>query len=780
MTWMTLNSRTKLLLWGIQLLILLAGLSYLWLFKPFAIVADINQIFTVEQSEDVRLVNDNVEQQQLRQHVMLVGHKKRSNAIKYAEKAALALRDINGIEVNIHFGALPELQSVVKDYLPYKYAFLSEKYKHLLQNKTAGAVFNYQFSLLNEMGSPWVAATLSSDPNLGLADFFNQQNVPSMKLKNYQGYLIAQDEIKNGSSDDAIYYVLINFVSADTGLDLNIAKDIAAKVNDIKKQSSEEKSGVNYLVTGAAFFTADASITAQNEMTVFGSISIIATLLLIVAIYRSALSVFCTLFVISISMLYGYSALRLFFTEVNILTLVFAVTLIGIAADYSFHALSELRFSKVDRFNPLRSIRASLLLGFITTTVGYLILVFTPLVLFKQIAVFTMAGLLGALLTVLLVYPSIASFIVKKPSAIPHFVIQLNNWQQALLKKRLNYWWQTGFVVIAIVALSVVNNVDDPRTFYKSSASLVTQQQQISKILNAQWDSPYILVSGGSSQQTLERSEQLAEDLKQLQQNNAFTKYSSISQWLPSIAMQKKSQALMLQAENDGLFDQLKTLLELPYTRNNPELTQLDYPTWQKSQIAHLFTDQWVEINSRYYSIIKLQGINDPKMLERTLNSYKDVVFVDKVLAVSEQVGLFRHHLILIYGLALGAAMLVFWLRYGLLNAFIAVSRPAIAMVIALVISAWFFDGLSVFNYVAGILILALGLDYCVFYAEHGLCEKITLTTLISALSSLFVFAILIFSSTPAVSQFGFTVFIGVVMVFIMAPRLTLVSKRNI
>ncbi len=174
MTWMSLNSRTKLLLWGLQLLILLASLSYLWLFKPFAIVADINQIFTVEQSEDVRLETNKVEQQQLRQHVMLVGHKKRSNAIKYAEQAAFAIRDIDGIEVNIHFGAFPELQSVVKDYLPYKYAFLSEKYKQLLQNKNSDAVFNYQFSLLNEMGSPWVAATLASDPNLGLADFFNR------------------------------------------------------------------------------------------------------------------------------------------------------------------------------------------------------------------------------------------------------------------------------------------------------------------------------------------------------------------------------------------------------------------------------------------------------------------------------------------------------------------------------------------------------------------------------------------------------------------------------
>ncbi|KPH95939.1 hypothetical protein AMS58_04495 [Pseudoalteromonas porphyrae] len=773
----SISSRTKLVLWLIQLLLLIAGLIYLCLFKSFSVVADINQIFTVEQSDDIRVVSERIEQQHLRQHVLLVAHEKRDNAIEYAEQAAASLRTINGITVNLKFGSLPQLDAIVKDYLPYQHAFVSNAYKNVLSSGSADDVFTYQFSLLNEMGSPWVASTLEIDPSLSLADFFNQQNLPTTGLKNDQGYLIAQQTNQAGAS---IYYVLVNFVSAGTGLDLNIANDIATKIAELKQQNKEHTTGVHYLATGAAFFTANASNSAQTEMKVFGGISIIATLLLILAIYRSALSVLCTLFVISVSMLYGYSALRLFFTEVNILTLVFAVTLIGIAADYSFHALSELRFSKLNRSNPLLSIRSSLLLGFITTTAGYLILVFTPLSLFQQIAVFTMAGLLGALLTVLLVYPSLAGFIVKKPTAIPGFITRLNRWQKILVKKRVNGRWQIALLVLLLGGLSLVENVDDPRTFYQSSADLISQQQQITTILNAQWDSPYILIAGDTPEQTLQRSEQLIEPLTQLQQQGVLSAYASISQWLPSIATQIQSQQLVKNAQQSGLFEQLNTVLGLVVGSTPSDYKQLDFTTWQKSQVAALFNDQWLQINGRFYSIIKLKGINDSKEIDRILNNYSEVVFVDKVSAVGKQIGQFRHHLILIYALALIAAMLVFWLRYGVINAITAVSRPVIAMIIALAMSALFFGSLSVFNYVAGILILALGLDYCVFYAEHGHCEKITLTTLISALSSLLVFAILIVSSTPAVSQFGFTVFIGVVVVFTISPRLALVSKRNI
>ncbi|MGO3643439.1 MAG: hypothetical protein ACTJFM_05060, partial [Pseudoalteromonas sp.] len=146
---MPLSSRAKLFLWCAQLLALLAGLSYLWLFKSFSIIADINQIFKVEQDTETRLVTEQVEQRQLRQHVLLVGHQDRTTAIKYADKAAQTLESINGINVKVHFDSLPKLGSIVGDYLDYQHAFISPQYQQLLKTKNTDEIFKYQFSLLN-------------------------------------------------------------------------------------------------------------------------------------------------------------------------------------------------------------------------------------------------------------------------------------------------------------------------------------------------------------------------------------------------------------------------------------------------------------------------------------------------------------------------------------------------------------------------------------------------------------------------------------------------------
>ncbi len=97
----------------------------------------------------------------------------------------------------------------------------------------------------------------------------------------------------------------------------------------------------------------------------------------------------------------------------------------------------------------------------------------------------------------------------------------------------------------------------------------------------------------------------------------------------------------------------------------------------------------------------------------------------------------------------------------------------------ALIVSYYIQQNLNIFNLVAGILILALGLDYSVFYAEHGFAKKVTLTTFMSALSSVFVFAILMFSSMPTITSFGLTVFVGVLLTFLLAPIVTIARKNK-
>jgi predicted exporter len=77
---------------------------------------------------------------------------------------------------------------------------------------------------------------------------------------------------------------------------------------------------------------------------------------------------------------------------------------------------------------------------------------------------------------------------------------------------------------------------------------------------------------------------------------------------------------------------------------------------------------------------------------------------------------------------------------------------------------------LNIFNLLAVLLILALAIDYVIFYQEHGLQRNTVLAITLSAISSALVFGVLALSVTPAVESFGLTVMFGILLVFLLAP----------
>ena len=83
-----------------------------------------------------------------------------------------------------------------------------------------------------------------------------------------------------------------------------------------------------YLYTGALFYTSKASRIGQFEMMLYGSISLLATLLLISWFYRSITALVATFALVLISFVYGYLALSQVYSEINIIAFVFSVTLL--------------------------------------------------------------------------------------------------------------------------------------------------------------------------------------------------------------------------------------------------------------------------------------------------------------------------------------------------------------------------------------------------------------------------------------------------------------------
>jgi predicted exporter len=835
-----LSIKQKVALWAVQFIVVVAWLLLTQVFNTPATAtsnksnttqalrlnADLTSLFNQKSSQtplNIQTITQKISASTNNTHVVLVGSSHKETAINGAMKLTSQLSKLPLIGyAQTRFNDIPTLDGIIAQYLPFKQQVISHKMHKLLSDETllnesssgtpsSQKVFNYQFALLNQIGNQAVAKTVEQDPSLSLADFLSQPIKVNSSLKATVQHLIAQYNDK--------YYVLVTFASKNQAMNVDEAQQLQAQFqqiinqpdaeHNIKNQLTKNKA-IEYLYTGALFYTASASESSQFEMLLYGSISLIATLLLIAFVYRRISALLMTFSLIAISFCYGYAALSMIYLEVNVITLVFSVTLIGIASDYSFHALTQLKYSSAEasfnRKSPLKNIHSSLAMSYITTGAGYAILLLTPFVLFQQIAVFTLAGLFGALITVLCLYPFFLPLFTRFSTSssssssnsqnttssdisakLPSFALKLNKAQQYLVTMIHQHKKIALLVIMAsVLSTSVLKFDDDIKRYYQPEAKLKANEVMIKSILNNQWDSQYLLLQATSQQDLLEQEEILTLTLRNLVINGAIKDFSAISNWLPSLKQQQQNKQAIIAAQTADQFKPMQQILAAANWQFESTINPLTPSDWLSSPLGKMHQAQWLTDNEFFYSVVKLAGITDKQALlglatnSSLVNSPQaKLYFIDQAGEITAQLTLFSKHLVLTLIAILFIALGVFSIKYGKKVACLAVLAPMFAVLISLLISFCIQGHLNIFNLVASILVIALGLDYSIFYTEHGFSPKVTLTTLMSALSSIFVFAILILSSMPVIASFGLSVFIGVGVTFLFAPIVTLAKSNS-
>jgi len=765
-----LSSNKKLLIWCAQCLIFIFTLLFLLVTEPIKINANLTSLFTKQTDNSWYAAQQKINAGANTKQIYLIGHKELLTASQAAEAFIKQANNISGVDGVVgKLSIIPDQTTMINSYQGFEHQLLSPEFRQSLVDNDKNRTFQLQFELINQIGDQLVANTLQINPTLSFANYLNRSPFPQNKIVlSNDGYLTI--------SHEKLTYVLVTLNTPEGALNVNVAKSIVAQLNKIEKQE-----GIEYIRTGAIFYSDEASRTAQTEMQWLGGLSMLATLLLIYLSYRRISAVITTLMLISISGLYGIIGLNIFFVEVNILTMVFAVTLVGIAVDYSFHSFTELQYVNPKKRSPLSTIRISLLLSFTTTALGYALLVVVPIDLFKQIAVFTIFGLFGALVTVLLLYPALHHKLDFSRTKSPVLYKQCNLLHKRLLDRLM------GKSVIPLVVSCVfagfiadmlfIDFSDNPKTFYQVSSALKENETQVKKVLGQKFDNQYLLIKGQTPQALLEQEELLLPTLNQLIDDNVVGSYQAISNWLPSIKQQKMNNSLLVNANKNGQFSQLSALLGTQVTVKQVTDDFLTPDIWLTSPLGKMFKHLWLEDEGTVYSVIRFSGINDVTTLSNRLASLEQSVFVDTLADAERDLSRFRQVMLIVFAIAFVAAFFVFTIRYGWKKALVGVLVPVMAFSIAMLVSGLIQTTVNLFNVAAGLVILALGLDYSVFYAEHGFAESITQTTLMSACSSIFVFAMLGFSSTPAVASFGQTVFVGIVITFLCSPIITYISE---
>jgi predicted exporter len=477
-------------------------------------------------------------------------------------------------------------------------------------------------------------------------------------------------------------------------------------------------------------------------------------------------------------MLFGAVACVALFGHMHVMTLVLGSSLIGVAVDYPLHYLSKSWSLKPWRSWPaLRLTLPGLTLSLITSCIGYLALAWTPFPALTQIAVFSAAGLIGAYLCAVCLLPALLKGVQLRPAQWPLRVCEsLLLCREALLKRASTPVLLAVLVAFCVAGLLQLDSKNDIRQWVGAPQQLTDEAQTIARITGYQPTSQFFLVRAADQQQLLERQNALSERLDQLVNLEKLQGYLSLNQLVspPSEQVQVREALNKLAQHWQPLLD-----LGVPVAALQAELESLralpiqDVDTALRGPLAEPYRALWLGStdDGGVAAMVSLQGLNNPALLQVQALDLPGVELVDRL---GELNSVFAATQISAAELKLASCVLivlVLILPFGLGGALRIVTLPLLAAVCSLASLGWLGQPLTLFSLFGLLLVTAISVDYAILMREQvGGAAVSLLGTLLAALTTWLSFGLLAVSSTPAVSNFGLSVSLGLVFSFMLAP----------
>lgn len=469
------------------------------------------------------------------------------------------------------------------------------------------------------------------------------------------------------------------------------------------------------------------------------------------------------------------------FGQIHALTLVFGMSLIGIAQDYAIYFICS-RMSvatNLDSYQLLRRLLPGLSLTLAAALIGYLGLMLTSFPGLRQMAIFSSAGLVAAWLTVICWLP----LFVKASS---FHVTPLGRWVSEVqwptrwhVNKLYRILIMALVAVVIIVGLSRLTVNDDIRILKKTPVNLQHDQTSINRLLNIPSSLQFYLVRGTTPQSVLEREEQLNTALDPLIASGVITGTQAVSNWVPSLRRQAADQRLITDTlwTDHGVLQRLSLYLGadnkwLKRMQARDHHQTLTPDALLNTPLSQAWRYLWLgQVDHTYASIVALRGFTISAIPSLQAIRVPGVQWVDKVASTSSVLGAYRHSMAWVIVGAYGVIYLALFLRYRA-RAWRIMAPPALASLFALAFFGILGLPLQLFHILALLLILGIGVDYGVFMNEQVDQRFAKLTVALSALSALLSFGLLALSQTPPLHAFGLTMALGLGLVWLLAPLL--------
>ncbi len=710
------------------------------------------------------------------QLIILIGHQDFDTARDSAETLRKSLEENQIMVAEDTEARTAQYQAMAEVLFPYRAGLLSETDRRLLVEGKGREIAARAYGQIISPLSPVNADALRNDPLLLFPGYLSSSGDGASALRTKDGVLALEE-------GGTWYVAVLGRLNGDA-FDKGFQSKTRLILDRVEGELNKTHKDLVILKTGAVFYGEHAYRQAEKEAGFIGSLSLLAIILLNILVFRSLQPLLLSILAIASGITAGLAVTLLFFGELHLLALVFGASLIGIAVDYSFHYFCE-RF-QANLPNPRRrakAIRSGLTLGLVSSVLGFLTLSLTPFPGLQQIALFSAAGLTVAYLTVLHVFPRIdRSKTTSEANRLREISMYL-----------YRFWWQASFkkyrltavlflVLVGAVGAFKITVDDDVRRLQSLPEILQAEEQKIRELAGIDNQTYQYFLRGNSSDEVLEQEEDLRRDLDRLKEEGVLAGYQSISKLVPSIGRQQENRALVeeeLVALLDDHFASLGLTGGNPYDVPKEQVT-VDHLSGSKASPA---LDRLLLVNTPGVVIhaVSLYGVTGPEALSELAERSENIVLANQAEGLSKTFGTYRLKSLVMLAIAYMVVLVFLSLRYGVAGAVQVVVPSLGAVLLAPCILALFGLPFTFFNAISLMLVFAIGLDYALFNRESSGDKKSRsmLANGLSAMSTIFAFGLLGLSDTYAIHAFGVTIFVGILVAYVLAPIASDIKQKE-
>ncbi len=668
--------------------------------------------------------------------------------------------------------------------------FLYENRWNLLDEKTADDILSSPDAAsdfaMNALAQAYSGFTMLQLDNLESDPFliteYNLQNYLSA-VQNAGTAMTVKDGVL-ASQFDGKWYVMIRGILSVSGAKLasknNAITEIYAACD--KAKSPEAGAGdTTFVFSGTPFHSHESSNSASREISIIATVSMLVVIILLIFIFRSVKPLLFSVGAIILSVGIAVVATLAVFHKMHVITLVFGTSLIGSCIDYSLHFFTHWAGNKnLKSGTEIKNhIFSGLLMAIISTGICFAILLFAPFAILKQMSLFCLTGLVSSFLTTVAVYPYI-----KLPAERGN-VRFTNGFEKVVSVLEQKWVGRTVISVLFIVSVLLIavfhKNVkvkNDLLTLYNMEGRLLEDEITASKVIQYTPGGWYI-ISGDTEEAVLQNEEALRRDFEKVTEGSIG--YVSTTNFVPSIQMQKKSQAAyerllsMAESQLEALgYSNDEAVILSEKMRKDFYDSKDKYVSIEAGNVPDFITSAissaWLgEIDGKYYSVMLPTKVIDYATYRSLVENNDDAFFISKSQDISKDLDALTLMVLKFFIVAYVLMFIMLKFFYTWKQTLKIISVPFLIILVVIAVFAACKINLEFFSVTGLILVFGLGLDYIIYMMENEKKKTVLepFATLVSFITTIISFGALALSSFKPVHLIGLSIFIGLVTAYI-------------